>query len=230
MRSTLLRLLLCSIAVCWSVIISSTSISADPVPADQGADKNTDSNAGEKTYPARNLANPYDVDVSCLLEPVVKLSHHEAIRQQVKHYNQSSHPPPASLDATWSSLPDDAPQLLAILQNPATGLLMQFIELVSFRGEGLLIGKDGGLVAATNHTTDFWQGDEPQFQQVMDSASNAPVILAAYEDASTRHVLIKIATPVLAGHGEKIGVLVIGFDEMVMQYRQLCAPPSLTEP
>lgn len=215
MKSTLLYLLLCSAGVCCS-----TSLYADEF---------TDSLPAENTHSVRNLANPHDVDVSCLLDPVIKLSYHPDIRRQVTLYNASSHPDPSTLDAGWASLPADAPRLKAVLGNPATGLLIQFIELVSFRGEGLLMGKDGGLVAATNHTTDFWQGDEPQFLQAMDNEGNDPVILAAYEDASTRHVLIKIATPVVSGEGEKIGVLVIGFDEMVMQYRQLCEPPGLQE-
>lgn len=167
-------------------------------------------------------AQQHGVDVSCLLEPVVKLTRQSVIRQQVVLYNRSEHPSPEVTDSIWADLTPDSPQLKAVLNNEATEILRQFIALVSLRGEGMLMGADGGLVAATNHTTDFWQGDEEQFRRVMDGHDLSPIILSAYHDASTHHILIKIAAPVVNDRGDKIGVLVVGFDALVMEYRQLC--------
>lgn len=177
---------------------------------------------GQDLAPDRDEAQRYKVNVSCLLDPVVKLSQHRVIVEQVHRYNFSPQRPPPDLDDLWPGLTYESPQLKAVLENPATELLAQFISLVSLRGEGMLMGKDGGLVAATNHTTDFWQGDEDQFRRVMDGENNDPIVLAAYRDTSTQHFLIKIAAPVLDSEQHKIGVLVIGFDALVMEFRQLC--------
>lgn len=186
--------------------------------------------AGSEVEKATTLdeARDYKVNVSCLLEPVVKLSQQAVIVERVRSYNQSPHRPATELDDIWPTLNRESPPLKAVLENQASELLMQFISLVSMRGEGMLMGMDGGLIAATNHTTDFWQGDEEQFRAVMDRPDNNPIILAAYRDTSTQHFLIKIAAPVLDVEQQKIGVLVIGFDAMVMEFRQLCQHPDAT--
>lgn len=167
-------------------------------------------------------AGKYDVDVRCLIDPVVKLAQKPLIVEQLKAYNRQSHGDPRLLDQQWPMLTEDSPVLKAVLSNPANKLISRFITLVSLGGEGMLIGLDGGLVAATNHTTDYWQGDEEQFLSVIDSPTAMPHVIAAYQDESTRRVLIKVAAPVQGDDREKLGVLVIGFDAMVMEYRKLC--------
>lgn len=167
-------------------------------------------------------AGKYDVDVRCLIHSIVKLAQKPLIVEQLKAYNRKPHGDPRLLDQRWPTLTEESPVLRSVLDNPANSLILRFIALVSLGGEGMLIGQDGGLVAATNHTTDFWQGDEEQFLSVIDSPTAMPHVIAAYPDESTQRILIKVAAPVLGENREKLGVLVVGFDAVVMEYRNLC--------
>ena len=167
-----------------------------------------------------------DVDVSCMLSPIIKLAGHPSIIKLVNEFNQREPPDHELLDSRWPTLPDDSPELQAVLENPVTPLLKSFIALVSLQGEGMVIGKDGGLAAATNHTTDYWQADEAQYQLVMESDDNSPKIIESNQDESTGIILIKISVPILDAQQQKIGVLVIGFDSFVMEFRELCAPKA----
>ena len=69
------------------------------------------------------------------------------------------------IDAAWESLPADAPQLLAVLENPASASLRKFRDLHPEVAEIMATDLRGGLVAATGKTSDFDQSDEAWWQK-----------------------------------------------------------------
>lgn len=69
------------------------------------------------------------------------------------------------LDAIWASLPADAPQLLAVLQNPGSASLSKYQALHPETAEILATDARGRLVAATGKATDVDQADEEWWQK-----------------------------------------------------------------
>ena len=163
--------------------------------------------------------------VSCLAPSVVKLSQHPTIIKSLNKFNTEKLLDPITIDNLWPSLNNDSSYISSLLNNSAAILIRAYISQVSLTGEGFLIGLNGGLVAATNRTSDYWQGDEAQFLEAIRLKINEFYIIGEYEDASADSRLIKIAAPVFdlsSSDRTPIGVLVIGFDSYVLNFKKLC--------
>lgn len=176
--------------------------------------------------PVQELEAATGVDISCLIPSIEKLGQHPAILREVELYNSAEKLPPQLLDNRWPLLADDSAELEKVLRNPISKILNSFVMMTSLQGEGMLIGLDGGLVAATGRTSDFWQGDEAQFQGVMGDTYTGAQVIEAHQDESTDTLLIKVSVPVINTSSNKVGVLVIGLDAYIMNFRKLCEVDS----
>ncbi len=124
----------------------------------------------------------------------------------------------------WPSLDNSAEIIVKLTTTPAAKVMQDWIHGISIQGEGLLIGKNGGLVASTEKTTDFWQGDEAQFLQAIILPKSKAYIQKQLLDESTNMMLLKISAPIYNPRSQHpIGVLVIGFDQFVIEFNQPCA-------
>jgi len=161
---------------------------------------------------------------SCLNRYVVALARRAEVVMAVQGYNnapQDIH----GLDARWATLPDTVADVARVLTHPLVAELERTISAVSYQGEGLLMGRDGGLVAATNKTTDFWQGDETQFTRAIVLEQGQVHVEGDTTDQSTHSMLVKISTPVVDPVSRQaIGVLMLGFDQFVVDFAETCAP------
>lgn len=161
---------------------------------------------------------------SCLNRYVVTLARRAELVTAVQAYNKAP-PDYLALDARWAALPEGAPEVSRVLTHPLVTKLEQTISSVSYRGEGMIMGRDGGLVAATNKTTDFWQGDETQFTQAIGLLPGQVHVEGDTADESTHSMLVKISTPIIDPVTRQgIGVLMLGFDQFVVDYEETCAP------
>ncbi|MAR92895.1 MAG: hypothetical protein CML06_18770 [Pseudomonadales bacterium] len=158
----------------------------------------------------------------CLSQQVVALARDRQLLAAVNNYNAAP-PDPQALDRRWPELTATDPLLQGITQSPAAHQLRRWIQEHSIQGEGLLIGDNGGLAAATDKTTDFWQGDEAQFLEAVKLADGDVYIQSELPDASTNMMLLKISTPLYnARSPAPVGVLVIGFDQFVIDFIEPC--------
>ncbi len=173
-------------------------------------------------FSVQALGGATGVDISCLIPSIEKLAQHPAVIREVELYNSMEGFEPQVMDKRWPLLAENSPELEKVLGNPISKMLNSFIMMTSLQGEGLLIGLDGGLVAATGRTTDFWQGDETQFSGVMDDNYTGAQVIEAHQDESTGTMLIKVSVPIASTNNNKIGVLVIGLDAYIMNFRKLC--------
>lgn len=175
-------------------------------------------------FSATANANTLSVDArwQCLGQQVAKLATSPTLIAGVNNYNTSP-PNPQKLDRDWNQLRESDPVLSNIINNPSAEVMRNWIAKISIQGEGLLTGRNGGLVAATEKTTDFWQGDEAQFLKAINLPVGEVFFQSEMLDESTHLMLIKVSTPVYNPRAKNaVGVLVIGFDQFVIDFVDPC--------
>lgn len=159
----------------------------------------------------------------CLGASVVALAQNDALVLAARYYNESP-PDVHTMDAQWPSLTKDDEALAQVLDHPVAALMRTTIRQISIQGEGFLMGANGGLVAATDKTTDFWQGDESQFSEAIGLAPGSLHLEGDIEDDSSHSMLIKVSTPVYDPATQKnIGVLMLGFDQFIVDFQETCS-------
>lgn len=148
--------------------------------------------------------NDNGADLSCFIDEVSLLANHPVVREQTLGYNERDIDV-LSIERKWVDLKKSAPEVNSVLSNPATEVIQQYIKSHSIDGEGFLIGKNGGLVAATNKTSDFYQADELQYSETIKLAYGQAWIKKGIIDESAEAMLIKVAVPVFATNKENHG-------------------------
>lgn len=171
------------------------------------------------------------IDLSCFADEISLLANDTTIRKETLAYNKH-HMDVHTIDLKWPSLKTTAPEVESIISNPASRIIKRYIESHSIEGEGFLIGLDGGLVAATNKTSDFYQGDEEQFLKPMKLPFGEAWTKQGIVDESAAALLIKVAVPVFSTdqtvspkpkkREKPIGVLVVGLYEFVISMSDGC--------
>lgn len=161
----------------------------------------------------------------CIEKEILRLSTNDTIQDSLKRHNMH-YQRPQELDIPWANATPDSEWVQSILQDPASVVIGALIQRFSYQGEGFLIGKNGGLAAATNKTSDYYQGDEAQFLDVIGLPKGELWVEENIPDKSAGSLLIKVATPVydtkLNYQHEAIGVLVVGLDQFVLEFSDKC--------
>lgn len=127
-----------------------------------------------------------------------------------------------TIDSKWQALPAQITPALAerLLKLPASRALRDWQRaqggLVT---EVMLINDMGTLVAMSQRTSDYWQGDEPKFQGAMAMAATGtetgwPVYMSSiHYDTSTARFQVTVSAPVAPGNGAGAnGVIAFGLD------------------
>lgn len=120
------------------------------------------------------------------------------------------------IDQLWqqASVKNPSEEALAIAANP-TSLALEHWQ-ANHNGritEMMLIDHQGALVAMSRLTSDFWQGDEPKFHEVVATVAEGLFLSPVRFDASSRQFQVIASKSIFDGHtGELIGVVAIGLD------------------
>ena len=86
-------------------------------------------------------------------------------------------------------------------------------EHASLVTEVMLTNSIGALVAMSQLTSDFWQGDEPQFEHHIRRDISNLYVSPIYYDASTARFQVKVSMPItVEGQWLPAGVVMIGLD------------------
>jgi len=80
--------------------------------------------------------------------------------------------------------------------------------------EAFVMDNRGALVCTTRKTSDYWQGDEPKWQQSYLEGKGAVFVEKAEYDESTKTTIIHISVPVMNGQ-EAIGAITVGMKRPV---------------
>ena len=164
---------------------------------------------------------------SCLAAPFIDWANTDAVQNWLRDYNRTTTLQQVhQRDAAWAGLKDSDPIVQAVLKHPAAAALRTLQNHYSVLGESFLIGANGGLVAATLRTTDYWQGDEPQFTETVPLPPRRFRLMRPGVDESSRAMLAKMTIPIhdhrRGQRDQVIGVLVLGFDQLVVDFERPC--------
>lgn len=113
------------------------------------------------------------------------------------------------LDSQWRATSGLASFMLPYFDNPAVEALSDLESDADYVMESFVMGNQGGVVAATNKTSDYWQGDEAKFTESYASGSGRVHVGDVEFDDSAQAYLVQISVPVIS-EGSAIGAITIG--------------------
>ena len=96
-----------------------------------------------------------------------------------------------------------------LLNSPAARRLLELEASQSYFFELFLSDNQGALVAATNRTSDYWQGDEDKWMQAYKQGQGSLYVSDIHYDDSVGFELVQISLPVMYDD-MAIGVVTIG--------------------
>lgn len=125
-----------------------------------------------------------------------------------------------ALDQAWASNPAAAAAKLGVLDNAASRFLRDIVDNDRVYREIVVTDREGRLVAASNPTSDYFQGDEAWWKGAFDDGVRGRATVSDVEwDESTRTYGLGIAVPV----AEKPGEPFLGILRVVADMRELLA-------
>lgn len=119
-------------------------------------------------------------------------------------------PTPAieDLDFRWTDLSAESPEVKAILENELSTRLRAFQKFNPLIVEILVADREGRLLAATNKTSDFNQGDESWWLKGMHMKRGEAVLEGLDLDQSSNAFSLDISVPIFAENSdEPLGVM-----------------------
>jgi hypothetical protein len=125
-----------------------------------------------------------------------------------------------ALDEAWASNPSAAAAKLGLLDNPASRFLRDIVENDRVYREIVVTDREGRLVAASNPTSDYFQGDEAWWKEAVDDGVRGRAVVSDVQwDESTRTHALGIAVPIAERPGERF----VGILKVVADVRELLA-------
>ncbi len=115
------------------------------------------------------------------------------------------------MDATWTSTPGINTFMKSLMTSPCGRHLQQMQAGTPYYSEIFVMDNLGANVAMTDKTSDYWQGDEPKFNESYKGGAGAVHISSVKFDDSTQAYLVQVSVPVMDA-GKAIGAVTIGVD------------------
>ncbi len=113
------------------------------------------------------------------------------------------------IDEWWKASEDVEPFMFDLMRNRCALTLENFQVHNKFVLEAFVMDNQGALVALTNKTSDYWQGDEDKFTESYMNGAGAIHYGDVEYDESTGEIQIQISVPVMDG-GRAIGAITFG--------------------
>lgn len=113
----------------------------------------------------------------------------------------------ADRDQQWQKAGDQDALIMSYLDNPAARRLMDYQVAFPEHVEVFVTDRFGGLVAATQRPSDFYQADEAWWQAAWNNGQGAIHMGQPAWDESSRTFAMIIAVPVRDSTGQVIGIL-----------------------
>ncbi|MEZ5739156.1 MAG: PDC sensor domain-containing protein [Burkholderiaceae bacterium] len=115
------------------------------------------------------------------------------------------------IDRKWMATSGLAAFMMPVLDNPAVAELLRLEKATGHVQESFVMDNQGALVAATNKTSDYWQGDEAKFTESFKNGQGAVHVGKVDFDKSAQAYLVQVSIPVM-DDGRAIGAITIGID------------------
>jgi hypothetical protein len=114
-------------------------------------------------------------------------------------------------DAEWQKTAGVVDYMQALMESECGKHLREVQASAPYFAEIFVMDNQGANVAMTDKTSDYWQGDEPKFQESFKGGAGAVHIGDVKFDDSTQAYLVQVSVPVLDG-GKAIGAITFGVD------------------
>ncbi len=110
------------------------------------------------------------------------------------------------MDKSWAEESDDSPIFKEYLENKLSIRLQRLINIDKDVAEIFLTDKEGGLVASSNKTSYFYQGDEEWWQESFNGGKGKVFLKSVEFDESAKIWAMIFAVPIKDNEGNVIGV------------------------
>ncbi|MBU2551991.1 MAG: cache domain-containing protein [Proteobacteria bacterium] len=115
------------------------------------------------------------------------------------------------MDKKWMATPGLADFMKALMESEAGKHLQGIQKSKPYFAEIFLMDNQGANVAMTDKTSDYWQGDEPKFQESFKGGAGAIHVSEVKFDESSQAYLVQVSVPVKDGN-QVIGAITFGID------------------
>ncbi|MBK6735324.1 MAG: PDC sensor domain-containing protein [bacterium] len=119
--------------------------------------------------------------------------------------------PDQARDAEWQKSPGVTKEMQALIDNACGKYLHGLQKEMPFLAEAFVMDNQGANVAMTDKTSDYWQGDEPKWQESFKGGAGAVHVSDVKFDDSTQTYTVQVSVPVMDG-GKAIGAITFGVD------------------
>lgn len=109
-------------------------------------------------------------------------------------------------DKAWSKTESDNAIIKKYTENRIAVSMREILKIRKVPAEIFLTDMHGGLVAASNKTSDFYQADEEWWKEAFNNGKGAISVSDVGFDESTQQFVIRVAMPVRGRDNEVIGV------------------------
>lgn len=116
-----------------------------------------------------------------------------------------------AMDKKWTAYFGTSDFMKALIQSECGRLLQRIKKTEPYFAEIFVMDNQGAIVAMTEKTSDYWQGDEIKFKESFKAGKGAVYVSEVRFDRSSQAYLSQVSVPVKDG-GKAIGVIVFGVD------------------
>ncbi|PTL84432.1 PDC sensor domain-containing protein [Vitiosangium sp. GDMCC 1.1324] len=151
--------------------------------------------------------------VRLVLERLRTLAHNPEVLAAVRAQNARRIPLAdiQQLDARWMGSSGTQDFMRPYLDNACAAVLRGIQKDAAFMGDAFVMDDQGALVAATQRTTDFWQGDEEKWKRSFADGKGAEFVDTPDFDESVQAYVVQVSLPVMDG-GRAIGALTVSLN------------------
>lgn len=170
-------------------------------------------------YSQESLSGPLLTAAEIQAKVVEQLGKDPIIVKAVEAQNAKKIPLPEiqQIDKEWCNNQGLDARMKELMSSACGTHLKNFIKNRPIYIEVFAMDNHGALVAMTNKTSDYWQGDEKKWQRSFNEGKGKTFIDNPYYDSSTRTVLLQISAPVRNATGKTIGAITAGININILK-------------
>lgn len=115
------------------------------------------------------------------------------------------------MDKRWTATPGVADYMQDLMDSECGRHLRSIQKGAPYYAEIFVMDNQGAIVAMTDKTSDYWQGDEAKFKKSFNGGTGNVHIGEVEFDDSTQAYLVQVSVPVRDGD-KVVGAITIGID------------------
>ncbi len=115
------------------------------------------------------------------------------------------------MDRKWKAISGTTSYMKALMDSPCGKHLMSVQKSAPYYAEIFVMDNHGAIVAMTDRTYDYWQGNEPKFTESYKGGAGAVHISDVKFGETSRDYLVQVSLPIIDGD-KVIGAITIGID------------------